>query len=115
MKNKYSDLLTIEDRVTQILEENPQARKSDYILASMVIEQLAREGGKTGKIKPIERAEMYELARVLCLYNSLPIPPFESIGRARRKAQERRPALKDEAIGDLRKQREDVFVNYSHT
>lgn len=115
MKNKYSDLLTTENRVTQILEENPQARKSDYILASMVIEQLAREGGKTGKITPIERAEMYELARLLCLYNSLPIPPFESIGRARRKAQEKQPALKDETTDILREQQEGVFVNYSHT
>jgi hypothetical protein len=115
MKNKYSDLLTIEDRVTQILEENPQARKSDYILASKLIEQLAYEGGQTGKIKPTDRAKMYEIAQAIFLYSSLPIPPFTSIGRARRKAQERRPALKDETIGDLRKQQEDVFVNYSHT
>lgn len=115
MKNKYSDLLTIEDRVTQILEENPQARKSDYILAAKLIEQLAFEGGQTGKINPTDRAKMYEIAQAIFLYSSLPIPPLESIGRARRKAQERRPALKDETIGDLRKQQEDVFVNYSHT
>lgn len=115
MKNKYSDLLTTEDRVTQILEENPQARKSDYILASMVIEQIADERIVKGDITNEECAIMHELARILRYYSFLPIPPFTSIGRARRKAQERRPALKDETIGDLRKKQEDIFVNYSHT
>lgn len=112
---RQTDLLTLEDRVTRILEENPQARKSDYILASIVIEQIADENLVMEKITTKECILMNELAKHLRLYSSLPIPPFTSIGRARRKAQERRPALKDETIADLRKQQKDIFVEYSHT
>ncbi len=43
------------------------------------------------------------------------LPPYESVGRARRKLQEKRPDLRGtKRIQQLRKEREAEFLEYAH-
>ncbi|MCM1219278.1 MAG: hypothetical protein NC548_32770 [Lachnospiraceae bacterium] len=85
MKN----LKTIEGRVRAILEKDEEARNDDMTLYLAVCNSCLKGAGAM------------PFAEVMAQYKHLGLPSFESVGRTRRKLQEKHPEL----LGSLRAQK----------
>lgn len=95
-------LKTIEGKVKAILQRNEDARNDDMVLYLALCNLYLEDAGNM------------PLAQILTNYRELGLPSFESVGRTRRKLQERHPEL----LGSLRKQKiraagEKVYRKYA--
>ena len=97
-------LKTIEGKVRSILQENEDARNDDMILYLALCNLYLKDAGTM------------PLAEIMTRHKELGLPSFESVGRTRRKLQERHPEL----LGNVRRQRiraagEKAYRKYAKT
>ena len=83
--------MKLQDRITNILEEQPHTRNSDHALFRAIINETHDIHKKS-------------FATISLLQEGGQIPSFESIGRARRKIQEHHPRLR----GDTYENRQEL-------
>ena len=83
------NLKTIEGKVRAILEKDEEARNDDMTLYLAVCNTCLKGTGAM------------PFAEVMAQYRHLGLPSFESVGRTRRKLQEKHPEL----LGSLRMQK----------
>jgi len=92
----------VEDVVRRILEKYPEARNSDNILYSYVINSYNPE------------ALSQPLGIYLRYFKDLHIPRFETAARCRRKLQEKNPNLRgSDDVRRWREEHETRFFNYA--
>lgn len=82
-------LKTIEGKVRAVLQENEVARNDDMVLYLALCNLYLKDAGAM------------PLARILLNHKELGLPSFESVGRTRRKLQEKCPEL----LGSVRMQK----------
>lgn len=90
---------TIHNKVLQILESNPSARRDDYVLILEVL-------------KDYIDIDM-PVTTLLLNHIELGIPSIETITRARRKLQEKYPHLVNDGAKAIRKEEEKEFREYA--
>lgn len=88
-----------EAMVEQLLEQNEATRNSDYYLFAVICTNIIR--------KPVSQISLMDVA------NNKHIPKYETVTRARRKVQERRPELCSERAKAARNAQERIFKEYS--
>ena len=94
-------LKKLEDIVKPILEESPLARNDDMYLYGEVI----------GVLNPAANdANVLEIMRY---YKAYGLPPLISVGRVRRKIQEKCPELASDR--QLRRRQQEVYKEYAKT
>lgn len=98
-----SRLQTMEKVVLEILEISPKAREDDYVLMWLVCDKLAPDI----ITKPF--------GDVMYHHKSWRLPNWESVTRARRKIQEKRPDLISPKKARKRREEEEVYREYAHT
>lgn len=86
--------------VLQVLENNEDARKSDFILYSYVLDELGI-------------AANFDLRVMLKNHKLFGLPPFASVARARRKIQAERPDLKDQKTAEIRNAEQEEYVEFA--
>ena len=92
--------------VNAILESERRARNSDAFLYLRVLETIAEENG-------MHLDEITVSDFLLNLHGSA-FPPYISVGRARRKLQEKRPDLApSEAVAEYRAENEQIVRQYA--
>lgn len=91
-------LKELEPKVERILEKNPKTRGDNFILYVEVLEDYVDTG--------------FSFRSICLAHKQLGIPSLESITRARRKIQERRPELRDEEAAEIRKSEEAEYIQY---
>ena len=98
-----SRLQTYETIVLEVLENSPKAREDDYVLMWLVCQ----------KIKP----EICEkpFADVMYHHKAMELPNWESVTRARRKVQEKRPDLVSPEKAKKRRKEEETYREYART
>ena len=89
MEVDMDNLKTIEGKVRAVLQENEDARNDDMVLYLALCNLY------------LENAGNMPLAQILTNHKELGLPSFESMGRTRRKLQERHPEL----LGSVRMQK----------
>lgn len=94
-------LKEIETRVQMLLFENAKLRADDYLLFAEYIN------------KYYPRLAAIPLHEVLTNHFERGLPSFESVTRARRKAQERFPELYSERATISRKKQEAAYIEYA--
>ncbi len=82
-------LKTVEGKVKVILQKNEDARNDDMVLYLALCNLYLEDAGNM------------PLAEIMTNHKVLGLPSFESVGRTRRKLQERHPEL----LGNVRKQK----------
>ena len=82
-------LKTIEGKVRAVLQENEDARNDDMVLYLALCNLYLKDAGNM------------PLAQILLNHKELGLPSFESVGRTRRKLQEKCPEL----LGSVRMQK----------
>ena len=90
-------LREVQQLVTEELKSNYSARTNDNELILGVMKRL----GINTNVPFVE------------LVRNRKLPSFESITRARRKVQADNPQLKDSETSDIRREREEVYREYS--
>ena len=96
------NLKTVEGKVKAILQKNEDARNDDMVLYLALCNLYLADAGNM------------PLAQILTNYKELGLPSFESVGRTRRKLQEKYPEL----LGSVRMQKirakgEKAYRRYS--
>jgi len=89
MEEFMDSLKTIEGKVRAVLQENEDARNDDMVLYLALCNLYLKDAGNM------------PLAQILLNHKELGLPSFESVGRTRRKLQEKYPEL----LGSTRVQR----------
>jgi len=89
MEVDMDSLKTIEEKVKSVLQKNEDARNDDMVLYLALCNLYLKDAGTM------------PLAQIMTRHKELGLPSFESVGRTRRKLQERHPEL----LGSLRKQK----------
>lgn len=95
------ELKKISKIVLKVLQEDEQARKNEMHLYLRVHEMI---------YPGIKDMALHE---ILDLMNLGKIPNWESIGRARRRVQEKYPELKDEETAYYRELKEEEFKEFA--
>lgn len=96
------NLKTIECKVKAILEKDEEARNDDMLLYLKVCNTCLKGTGAM------------PFAEVMAQYKYLGLPNFESVGRTRRKLQEKYPELAGNAhVKKLRRSREQDYRRYA--
>ena len=96
------NLKTIECKVKAILEKDEEARNDDMLLYLEVCNTCLKGTGAM------------PFAEVMAQYKYLGLPNFESVGRTRRKLQEKYPELAGNSrVKKLRKSREQDYRRYA--
>lgn len=100
-----NDLQTVESLVYRILMIDPQTRNSDnYLFFKVCMHFLQQQG-----------INIYELSfSALFLHlKQYGIPQFETVGRCRRKIQEKNPDLRgNRQVTEQRSENEEIFRDY---
>lgn len=92
----------VEKTVKEILTEHPQARNDDHYLYYKYVYRSVEEEAKS----------RYFSAVFLC-YKELGLPSFESVGRARRRVQQKYPELRgDNGTQTARETLEKEYHDY---
>ena len=101
-----SELKTTTALVQAILIEKPDTRNSDNLLYSEVLEYIGQaEGVNIGRMA---------ICDVLRNMKHLQLPTIETVGRCRRKLQEKYPELRSSVeVAVIRSEREGVFKEYA--
>ena len=81
MEVDMENLKTIEGKVKSVLQENEDARNDDMVLYLALCNLYLKDAGAM------------PLAQILLNHKGLGLPSFESVGRTRRKLQEKYPEL----------------------
>ncbi len=89
MEEIMDSLKTIEGKVRAVLQKNEDARNDDMVLYLALCNFYLKDAGTM------------PLAQIMTKHRELGLPSFESVGRTRRKLQERHPEL----LGNVRKQK----------
>ena len=89
MEELMDSLKTIEGKVKSVLQKNEDARNDDMVLYLALCNLYLKDAGTM------------PLAEIMTRHKELGLPSFESVGRTRRKLQERHPEL----LGNVRRQR----------
>lgn len=96
------NLKTIEGKVKAILEKDEEARNDDMLLYLKVCNTFLKGTGAM------------PFAEVMAQYKYLGLPNFESVGRTRRKLQEKYPELMGNVrVRQLRASREKDYRQYA--
>lgn len=96
------DLKGIELNVIRLLKKIPETRGNDMILFyEYCLSNWIRD------------TEMYRVFKDTSFRKAKNIPVFESISRARRKAQEKYPELRPDREVELHRLEKEEFINYS--
>ncbi len=95
------NLKKIEEVVEKILDAKENARENDDMLYLYCCEYFCK-GISSMTLKDFLKTR-----------NEISCPNFASVVRARRKIFERRPELKPEKITKIRKEMEDVYIDYA--
>lgn len=90
----------IEDIVLKALEKVKLARKDDFILYGIVLQNLG-----VNLNRPIKDLFIY--------HKEMGCPSFESVSRCRRKITETRQDLIDWSTAKIRRDEEEEFIDYS--
>lgn len=90
----------ISNIVARVLTENPEARKDDFILINYVYDEMGIPSN-------------FDMRTMLKNHLIFGLPSFESITRARRKEQKRRPELKDARTAEIRAAERKKYEEYS--
>ena len=90
----------LKDIVTRILNEREDARKDDFVLFSYVLDEMG---------VPLN----FDMRTMLHNHVIFGLPSFESITRARRKAQEANPELKDAKAVEIRTAEQKEFKEFA--
>lgn len=96
-----SKLQKTEKIVLEILENQPETRKNDYLLTLEVWERL----------RPYIR--MAQLEYVFTMQKELKLPSFKTIERCRRKIFETRKDLMDDTVTEIREKETEVYKEYA--
>lgn len=100
------ELRTTTDLVKVILTEQPETRCSDNLLYSAVLDHIGKEAG-------VNIGNM-SIRVVLHNMKHLHLPTIETVGRCRRKLQEKHPELRAVAeVEAFRSEREGAFREYA--
>lgn len=101
-----SELRTTTALVKAILIDKPDTRNSDNLLYSEVLERIGQaEGVNIGRMA---------ICDVLRNMKHLQLPTIETVGRCRRKIQEKHPELRAAVeVAAIRSEREGVFKEYA--
>ena len=94
-------LKKVEETVEKILNVREDARKNDDVLYLYVCEYFHRG------------ISSMSLKNFLTTRKTTGCPDIASVKRARRKVFEKRPELKPKKITELRKEMEEVFIDYA--
>lgn len=89
-----------EQVVRLTLEENPRARKDDFILYGGVLKRMGIDLSQA-------------LNRFLATAKKLKMPSFETVTRCRRKLQEQDSTLIDAETKEVREEQKQEFIAYS--
>ena len=89
MEEFMDSLKTIEGKVRAVLQENEDARNDDMVLYLALCNLYLKDAGTM------------PLAEIMTRHKELGLPSFESVGRTRRKLQEKYPEL----LGSVRMQK----------
>ena len=104
--SKKSELKHIKSIVKSILETDQEARNSDNYLYLKVIEYIATQSGYN--------LHSFRVPFFLQHMAEYGFPPFESVRRARQKAQAENPELSaSKAVADQRADNETDYRNFS--
>lgn len=90
----------LKEIVTRILSEREDARKDDFVLFSYVLDEMG---------VPLN----FDMRTMLHNHVIFGLPSFESITRARRKAQEVNPELKDAKAVEIRTAEQKEFKEFA--
>lgn len=100
-----NDLRTTTGLVTNILENNAQARNSDSFLYLKVLETVAERDG-------VELGNVTVHDFLTTMYSNF--PGFETVRRSRQKVQEKNPALRAcEKVAEYRAENEKVYRSFA--
>lgn len=100
-----NDLRTVSGLVTNILENNPQARNSDSFLYLKVLEAVAERDGVT-----LNNVTVHDF--LTKMYSNF--PGFETVRRSRQKVQEKNPALRAcETVTEYRAENEKIYRSFA--
>lgn len=100
------ELTTTTNLVKKVLEAVPETRDSDNLLYLEVIKVISKTEGVDLLKIPMEQFFSY-----LLLHE---VPSVETVGRCRRKLQEKYPELKsNKVVAAFRSEREEMFREYA--
>lgn len=86
-----SKLNKIKNIVLRVLENNTEARKDDFVLFSLVCDEMGIPSN-------------FDLRTMLNNHRLFGLPSWESVSRARRKIQAEQPELKDAEMAEIRQE-----------
>lgn len=95
--NKLNQIKSI---VGRVLENNKEARKDDFILYSLVCDEMGIVGN-------------FDFRTMLREHNLFGLPSWESVSRARRKIQAEHRELTDEKTVEKRKEEEAKYMEFA--
>ena len=96
------NLKTIEGKVRAVLQENEDARNDDMVLYLALCNLYLKDAGTI------------PLAEIMTQHKELGLPSFESVGRTRRKLQEKHPELLGSTrVRRLRAKGEKAYRRYA--
>ena len=104
-----SELKTTTDMVRVIMTADPKTRNCDNLLYIRFLDELSRQKGQAD----------YLYMTVIDFFaniSALGVPTIETVGRCRRKLQEKHPELRAvKAVEDFRAEREEQFRAYARS
>ena len=95
-----SKLNKIKNIVLRVLEKNTEARKDDFVLFSLVCDELGVPSN-------------FDLRTMLNNHRLFGLPSWESVSRARRKIQAEQPELKDAEMAEIRADEEKEYREFA--
>ena len=95
-----SKLNKIKNIVLRVLEKNTEARKDDFVLFSLVCDEMGVPSN-------------FDLRTMLNNHRLFGLPSWESVSRARRKIQAEQPELKDAEMAEIRADEEKEYREFA--
>ena len=95
-----SKLERIKNIVARVLEEHEDARKNDFVLLSYVLDEMGVPSN-------------FDMRTMLRNHKIFGLPPFESVSRARRKAQAENKSLKDAPTAAARQEKQKEYEEFA--
>ena len=90
----------IKNIVLRVLESNIEARKDDFVLFSLVCDEMGVPSN-------------FDLRTMLNNHRLFGLPSWESVSRARRKIQAEQPELKDAEMAEIRADEEKEYREFA--
>ncbi len=90
----------IKNIVLRVLEKNTEARKDDFVLFSLVCDEMGVPSN-------------FDLRTMLNNHRLFGLPSWESVSRARRKIQAEQPELKDAEMAEIREAEIEEYKEFA--